>query len=589
MSHEHKHAEHEQKPEYPVTEPLNDPQAKGKWWARSKREGQEPGRAGRIARTLSLGNIRGETRAGIAIMLSFLVLVAVFLVNRGRKPGSSGSASASKVVAWALPAAPKPDPKAKPASSASSTRPANPTPTAAIAQQTQADGQGAPAATVARADGLPPVPIAPDALPKAEAGGSFPSDSSLFPPPPSFADATTAPPETLAATPVPNPAFGGLPPATEPEPTPTMALTPPTPVGGSKTVTTGAGTELAGAGTVTPPLPAAAGSARGGYGARVEDAAAPAPAPDRPRRTPVASRPAPSETAVAGLPTSSPVDARSSAPAAASEAPPPGVLPRDLGVSIAARRGTEDLIPIPNVSREAILSDAPAATAAPVLAMTAPRATAKNAAKARPVRADQAGDLDHIEPVTHRVQRGENFWTISKDYYGSGRYYKALWSANRDRVSAPDQLTVGQTIVVPPPESLDRALVEPPAAPGSARSASKNSESRQPGLLSAGARRRTPSEVELALPVAGQTASRSSTSPDRAADYSVSNAEPTYPKYRVGPRDTLRSIARDTLGDAHRSDEILELNRDQIDDPRRLTPGIMLVLPDDARVGRRLR
>ncbi len=62
----------------------------------------------------------------------------------------------------------------------------------------------------------------------------------------------------------------------------------------------------------------------------------------------------------------------------------------------------------------------------------------------------------------HLVRRGENFWTIARRYYGSGGYYKALWAANRDQVAAPDQLTVGMAIVVPPASDLDPSLIEAP-------------------------------------------------------------------------------------------------------------------------------
>jgi nucleoid-associated protein YgaU len=55
------------------------------------------------------------------------------------------------------------------------------------------------------------------------------------------------------------------------------------------------------------------------------------------------------------------------------------------------------------------------------------------------------------------------------------------------------------------------------------------------------------------------------------------------PVYKVRPYDTLRSIARDVLGDARRADEILELNRDIIDDPTHLIAGQLIELPKDAR------
>jgi nucleoid-associated protein YgaU len=72
----------------------------------------------------------------------------------------------------------------------------------------------------------------------------------------------------------------------------------------------------------------------------------------------------------------------------------------------------------------------------------------------------------------------------------------------------------------------------------------------------------------------------------------VANAEvdgPSRPTYRVRPYDTLRSIAKHTLGDARRDREILELNRDLIPDPRQLTPGQTLVLPEDATIASRVR
>ena len=48
---------------------------------------------------------------------------------------------------------------------------------------------------------------------------------------------------------------------------------------------------------------------------------------------------------------------------------------------------------------------------------------------------------------------------------------------------------------------------------------------------------------------------------------------PRRPLYRIRPHDTLRSIARDTLGESRRADDILDLNRDLIKDPNALTPG----------------
>jgi len=40
------------------------------------------------------------------------------------------------------------------------------------------------------------------------------------------------------------------------------------------------------------------------------------------------------------------------------------------------------------------------------------------------------------------------------------------------------------------------------------------------------------------------------------------------------------------MGDSHRAEEILDLNRDLVDDPSRLIVGQILELPEDARPSR---
>ena len=51
---------------------------------------------------------------------------------------------------------------------------------------------------------------------------------------------------------------------------------------------------------------------------------------------------------------------------------------------------------------------------------------------------------------------------------------------------------------------------------------------------------------------------------------------------KVRRYDTLRSIARDTLGNPRRADEILEINREIIDNPNHLITGQRIQLPEDA-------
>jgi nucleoid-associated protein YgaU len=193
---------------------------------------------------------------------------------------------------------------------------------------------------------------------------------------------------------------------------------------------------------------------------------------------------------------------------------------------------------------------------------------------------------ERVESIPHVVARGENFFSIAQQYYGSGRFYPALWKANSDQVPAPEKLVVGQTIRIPPPEALDRSLILPPRT------------AQGPGSETAGATRpaRTStrsSVVALAVPVADPFDDRDRKAGKPTAGEIVaapSAAErPRLPRYKIRPQETLRSIARDVLGDSRRADEILELNRAVIDDPGQLVPGQEIELPEDARLTRRTR
>ncbi len=69
-----------------------------------------------------------------------------------------------------------------------------------------------------------------------------------------------------------------------------------------------------------------------------------------------------------------------------------------------------------------------------------------------------------VEPNAHVVEPLENFWTISRLYYSSGRYYRALWKANAGKYPEIDKLKVNDVIMVPAIEDLDPAYIDPPRA-----------------------------------------------------------------------------------------------------------------------------
>jgi nucleoid-associated protein YgaU len=236
---------------------------------------------------------------------------------------------------------------------------------------------------------------------------------------------------------------------------------------------------------------------------------------------------------------------------------------------------------------------------APPAATIVPHASNPPAASAEEKESnDEAtdSDVDSREPIRHVVERGENFWTISRLYYDSGRYYKALWAANRDRVPAIDRLYVGTALRIPPPEALDPALIEPPAglAPLPDRSnrvgVAKKSGSTRGGSIARVSSDRLDDQDERAERIAEPTEIRSTVRrPKRRVSFEDIPEGPIPQKYVVKRYDTIRSIARDMLGDVARSREILELNKDLIDDSDNLPVGRTILLPEDARPRRILR
>jgi NodT family efflux transporter outer membrane factor (OMF) lipoprotein len=70
-------------------------------------------------------------------------------------------------------------------------------------------------------------------------------------------------------------------------------------------------------------------------------------------------------------------------------------------------------------------------------------------------------------PCNHIVRAGETWETISRLYYKSERYAKALWAANKKSVPALDRLCAGNQIIIPPPDALDLTLIAngPPLPP----------------------------------------------------------------------------------------------------------------------------
>lgn len=152
--------------------------------------------------------------------------------------------------------------------------------------------------------------------------------------------------------------------------------------------------------------------------------------------------------------------------------------------------------------------------------------------------------------TTYEVKENDSFWTISVKQYGMGRYFTALHLHNRQTVSVPEQLRPGMRISTPPPSTLERLY--PEAISGLAKDS--------PGARSEGG--------------------ASDSTPQAGAFRDALGGK----RYRVAPSDTLFDIAKTTLGHGTQWREIYELNRELLDDPDRLKPGMVLRLPESARV-----
>jgi nucleoid-associated protein YgaU len=140
----------------------------------------------------------------------------------------------------------------------------------------------------------------------------------------------------------------------------------------------------------------------------------------------------------------------------------------------------------------------------------------------------------------HKVQSGDNYWTISRDHYGSARYFAALAEYNRKRIMRPEHMKPGMIVLIPSVDLLNE---------------------RYPKLTGYVPQEKLPPGV----PVQGFFVDAQG-----------------QPMFRVGKNDTLTDIAQAHLGRSTRWVHIFDKNRHQLKDPNSLTTGMILVLPPDA-------
>lgn len=148
----------------------------------------------------------------------------------------------------------------------------------------------------------------------------------------------------------------------------------------------------------------------------------------------------------------------------------------------------------------------------------------------------------------YTVQNGENFWTISKKLYGSGRYFQLLAEINRSRVSDPRKMKPGLRLLTPDRSSIDAQY-----------------QARHKAAQT------TVSEFS------GKKSVRKKNKP---SGFFIS--QKGQPMYRVGGSDTLTDISQKHLGRSSRWYQIYQINRQRLQNPNKLQIGTELQLPYDA-------
>ena len=59
------------------------------------------------------------------------------------------------------------------------------------------------------------------------------------------------------------------------------------------------------------------------------------------------------------------------------------------------------------------------------------------------------GSRNRSAGQTYKVQSGDTLSKIAKQYYGNANDYMKIFEANRDKLSDPDKIQVGQELVIP--------------------------------------------------------------------------------------------------------------------------------------------
>ncbi|WP_145952376.1 LysM peptidoglycan-binding domain-containing protein [Paludisphaera borealis] len=227
-----------------------------------------------------------------------------------------------------------------------------------------------------------------------------------------------------------------------------------------------------------------------------------------------------------------------------------------------------------------LVPSAPILASPPITSRDAPKPKADPAVALAGYKAEAPAAPKKVAGRRHAVRVGETFETIAKSYYGSPRFSRALWWANRGAIAWPGALAVGKQIVIPPVDDLDRKMLGPQQAAiePSALPTLEPIAAQPPGVRHAPPSRPAPSPAPRVDP---EVQPARAPKPRDEVDPATSSAI-----HVVRPNETLRGIARAWFGDDSRAGEIAELNRDLLQAEGRPRVGQRLILPTGASSAR---
>lgn len=173
--------------------------------------------------------------------------------------------------------------------------------------------------------------------------------------------------------------------------------------------------------------------------------------------------------------------------------------------------------------------------------------------------------VDVTVPPTYRIQDGDDLNAIAGRFYGHPAAAAAIWLANRDVIPNPELLPINAELRLPPPWAVRGRSVS-----GAIEPAAYARPVAAPVSTSAG----RPTGAEPWLPPApGQPAD------PPVAPVPAAAGPPSIVSVRLGPGESLTTLARRLYADEGMAGQIFAVNRDRLRSPELAVAGMELRLP----------